>query len=194
MNLKVLIVAAVLIVGGLFYFVNQSNKADMERLKQAEVAHQQKLEQEKVDEAKALQLSAQRQAELEKTKALKAEQERLNGEKRAKEYERERQEKIAQEKITKQQESKYTEDEWLAICKSSTGAAKAIMSSRQKGASMTEMMDKVVRPADPAIKDVARALVVDAYSRPRFDTPEFQQKSILDFENSAYLSCIKARP
>ena len=76
MNLKVLIVAAVLIVGGLFYFINESNKADVERLKQAEVAHQQKLEQEKVDEAKALQLSAQRQAELEKTKALKAEKER----------------------------------------------------------------------------------------------------------------------
>lgn len=54
MNLKVLIVAAVLIVGGLFYFINQSNKADVERLKQADVAHQQKLEQEKVDEAKAL--------------------------------------------------------------------------------------------------------------------------------------------
>ncbi len=50
MNLKVLIVAAVLIVGGLFYFVNQSNKADIERLKQAEVAHQQKLEKEKAAE------------------------------------------------------------------------------------------------------------------------------------------------
>lgn len=50
MNLKVLIVAAVLIVGGLFYFINQSNKADVERLKQAEVAHQQKLEKEKAAE------------------------------------------------------------------------------------------------------------------------------------------------
>ena len=185
-------VFALILAFGVFAY--KSNESDKERLKQAEIAHQQKLEQEKLNEAKALQLSAQRQAETEKAKALKAEQERLNGEKRAKEYEQERQEKIAQEKITRQQESKYTEDEWLAICKSSTGAAKAIMSSRQKGASMTEMMDKVVRPADPAIKDVVRALVIDAYSRPRFDTPEFQQKSILDFENSAYLSCIKARP
>lgn len=76
MNLKVLIVAAVLIVGGLFYFINEINKADVERLKQAEVAHHLKLEQEKVDEAKALQLSAQRQAEVDKEKALKAEKER----------------------------------------------------------------------------------------------------------------------
>ena len=194
MNLKVLFIGVLVVTIGIFYFINESNKASTERLKQAEVAHQKKLEQEKLDEAKALKLSEQRQAEAEKKKALKAEQERLSGETRAKEYERERLEKIAQENITKQQESKYTEDEWLAICKSSTGAAKAIMSSRQKGVSMTEMMDKVVRPADPAIKDVARALVVDAYSRPRFDTPEFQQKSILDFENNAYLSCIKARP
>lgn len=50
MNLKVLIVAAVLIVGGLFYFINESNKADAERLKQAEVAHQKKLEQGKLEE------------------------------------------------------------------------------------------------------------------------------------------------
>lgn len=50
MNIKVLIVAVVLIVGGLFYFINESNKADAERLKQAEVAHQQKLEQEKAAE------------------------------------------------------------------------------------------------------------------------------------------------
>ena len=76
MNLKVLIVATVLIVGGLFYFINEINKADVKRLKQAEVAHHLKLEQEKVDEAKALQLSAQRQTEVDKEKALKAEKER----------------------------------------------------------------------------------------------------------------------
>ncbi|RKG47245.1 hypothetical protein D7V64_17015, partial [Acinetobacter cumulans] len=120
--------------------------------------------------------------------------ERLSGETRAKEYEQKQQGEKLKENVTKQQGNKYTEEEWLAICKSSTGAAKAIMTNRQKGVSMTDMMDKVVQPADPAIKDVARALVIDAYSRPRFDTPEFQQKSILDFENSAYLACLKARP
>lgn len=97
MNLKVLFIGVLVVTIGIFYFINESNKASTERLKQAEIAHQKKLEQEKLDEAKALKLSEQRQAEAEKKKALKAEQERLSGETRAKEYERERLEKIAQE-------------------------------------------------------------------------------------------------
>lgn len=69
----------VLITG---YFLNKSNKEDAERLRRAEVAHQQKLEREKVDEAKAIQLSAQRQAEEAKTKALKLEKEKQDQNKR----------------------------------------------------------------------------------------------------------------
>lgn len=65
MNLKVLIVAAVLIVGGLFYFVNQSNKADMERLKQAEVAHQKKLEREQNEAIQAKKDAAESKAQKE---------------------------------------------------------------------------------------------------------------------------------
>ncbi|MDH0828076.1 hypothetical protein N5C97_16645 [Acinetobacter johnsonii] len=41
------LIAAVIAVVALFYFMSQSNKADAERLKQAEIAHQQKLESEK---------------------------------------------------------------------------------------------------------------------------------------------------
>lgn len=55
MNLKVLIAVVILIVGGLFYFINQSNKADVERLKQAEVAHQQKLEEAQDAEDKKIE-------------------------------------------------------------------------------------------------------------------------------------------
>lgn len=95
--MKYLLAGVFVLILAFGVFAYKSNESDKERLKQAEIAHRQKLEQEKLDEAKALQLSAQRQAETEKAKALKAEQERLNGEKRAKEYERERQEKIAQE-------------------------------------------------------------------------------------------------
>ncbi|MEG0031769.1 hypothetical protein [Acinetobacter sp.] len=37
------LIAAIIAVVALFYFMSQSNKADAERLKQAEIAHQQKL-------------------------------------------------------------------------------------------------------------------------------------------------------
>ena len=68
-----LIVATIAVVA-LFYFMSQSNKADAERLKQAEIAHQQKLEQDKTNEANLEQASLTRQAEAEKAKVLKAEQ------------------------------------------------------------------------------------------------------------------------
>ena len=188
------LIAAVIAVVALFYFMSQSNKADAERLKQAEIAHQQKLEQDKANEANLEQASLARQVEAEKAKALKVEQAQLGSEKKARELEQAAKQNAAlQASKPEVKENKYSEEEWMSICKSAAGAAKAIMTNRQRGVAMTEMMDKVVRPAEPAIKDIVKAFVIDAYSRPRYDTPENQQKSVLDFENSAYLTCVKVR-
>ncbi len=52
MNLKYILIAVILVVGGLFYFMHQSNKADAERLEQAKVAHEQKI---RLEEAAAIQ-------------------------------------------------------------------------------------------------------------------------------------------
>ena len=188
------LIAAVIAVVALFYFMSQSNKADAERLKQAEIAHQQKLEQDKANEANLEQASLARRVEAEKAKALKVEQAQLGSEKKARELEQAAKQNAAlQANKPVVKENKYSEEEWMSICKSAAGAAKAIMTNRQRGVVMTEMMDKVVRPAEPAIKDIVKAFVIDAYSRPRYDTPENQQKSVLDFENSAYLTCVKVR-
>ena len=188
-----LIVATIAVVA-LFYFMSQSNKADAERLKQAEIAHQQKLEQDKTNEVNLEQTSLARQAEAEKAKALKVEQAQLGSEKKARELEQAAKQNAAlQASKPEVKENKYSEEEWMSICKSTAGAARAIMTNRQRGVAMTEMMDKVVRPAEPAIKDIVKAFVIDAYNRPRYDTPEYQQKSVLDFENHAYLTCIKVR-
>ncbi|EOR08316.1 hypothetical protein [Acinetobacter tandoii] len=48
--MKYLVIGALVLVGVLFYFMNQSNKADAERIKQAEIAHQQKIEAAKAAE------------------------------------------------------------------------------------------------------------------------------------------------
>lgn len=193
-RMKYGLIAAVIAVVALFYFMSQSNKADAERLKQAEIAHQQKLEQDKANEANLEQASLARRVEAEKAKALKVEQAQLGSEKKARELEQAAKQNAAlQANKPVVKENKYSEEEWMSICKSAAGAAKAIMTNRQRGVVMTEMMDKVVRPAEPAIKDIVKAFVIDAYSRPRYDTPENQQKSVLDFENSAYLTCVKVR-
>ncbi|WP_312309588.1 hypothetical protein [Acinetobacter variabilis] len=45
--MKYLIIGLLVLASGMFYFMHQSNKASAERLKQAEIAHQQKLDAEK---------------------------------------------------------------------------------------------------------------------------------------------------
>ena len=193
MNLKYISVGALVVIIALFYFMHQSNEASAERLKQAEIANQQRLEQNKIDEAQAKKNYELERIQAEKAKALKVEQDKLSSQKQAKEFEQKRESAAIQTNKPEVSGNKYSEEDWLSICKSSAGAAKVIMSSRQRGAAMTDMMDRVVRPADPAIKDIVKAFVIDAYNRPRFDTPEYQQKAILDFENYAYLTCIKVR-
>lgn len=46
-NLKYISIGVLILMGALFYFINQSNKASTERLRQAEIAHQQKLQNER---------------------------------------------------------------------------------------------------------------------------------------------------
>ncbi len=176
-------ILAIILIGG--YFINKSNNADKERLKQAQIAHQQKLENEKAEE-----LNKQKQLEFESKqreneRALKVEAKKLPS------YRNDQNTTLPEKKGDIK--SNYSEDEWMSICKSSAEAAKSIMSSRQKGAAMTDMMDKVVGAADPAVRDVIKAYVIEAYNKPRYNTPEIQQKEVLDFENSAYLTCIKVR-
>jgi membrane protein involved in colicin uptake len=69
-----------------FYVMNQSNKADAERLKQAEIAHQQKLKQDKANEERLAAESKQRLLEAEQAKSMKAEQEHVKNEAQAKEF------------------------------------------------------------------------------------------------------------
>ncbi|WP_286934857.1 hypothetical protein [Acinetobacter sp. UBA6571] len=85
--MKYLIIGLLVLASGMFYFMHQSNKASAERLKQAEIAHQQKLEMEKQAEAEAqkkheMELKAkqaerkkiEQAAELEKAQKIEIEQ------------------------------------------------------------------------------------------------------------------------
>ena len=48
--MKYLLIGILVVIIGAFYLMSESNKADAERLKQAEIAHQQKLESERAAE------------------------------------------------------------------------------------------------------------------------------------------------
>lgn len=191
MNTKYLVIGTLIVIIGLFLAMHQSNKNSAEKREQEMIAYQQKMERERLEEAnkeKALEL---KQVEVKKTELT---DNQLISEKKDNESELTiKQDAITQTNQSNNSDNKYSEEDWMVICKSTAGAANAIMSSRQRGVSMTEMMDKVVHPAEPAIKDIVKAFVIEAYNRPRYETPEYQRKSVLDFENYAHLTCIKAR-
>lgn len=57
---KYLIIGLLVLASSMFYFMHQSNKASAERLKQAEIAHQQKLDAEKAELIKEQQAKSKK--------------------------------------------------------------------------------------------------------------------------------------
>lgn len=74
--MKYLLAGVFVLILAFGVFAYKSNEADKERLKQAEIAHQQKLEQEKIDAANAAKSAAEKkaQAELDRIKINEANQ------------------------------------------------------------------------------------------------------------------------
>lgn len=69
-------------------------------------------------------------------------------------------------------------------CKSHAELARNIMRHRQHGTSMASLM---FGDADSS----TNAAIIAAYDSPRFATDKHQQRAIADFENDAFLACIK---
>lgn len=84
------------------------------------------------------------------------------------------------------QEAQVNNDDPAVYCKSISKLAESIMSARQNGVPMSEAMDI-------SSDTLVRALVEDAYKKPALSTPEFKQKLIRDFADSAYSICWKTR-
>ena len=85
--MKYLLIGILAVIIGAFYFMSESNKADAERLKQAEIAHQQKLEQQKLEAMQYEKDAELRRLQAEKAKALKVEQDKLNSQKQTQAFE-----------------------------------------------------------------------------------------------------------
>jgi hypothetical protein len=74
------------------------------------------------------------------------------------------------------------------ICNQVSSLAKSIMSARQHGVSMSKAMEL------SSNNKLAESFVIDAYSKSSFSTEEYQGKTIREFADEAYLSCIKTLP
>ena len=76
------------------------------------------------------------------------------------------------------------------FCTGIAGLAEAVMEGRQNGTPMPAMMDVAAQGSDKEINSVMEALIIDAFSHPRYSTERVKQSTIGDFADSAYLSCI----
>lgn len=64
-----------------------------------------------------------------------------------------------------------------------------IMQVRQMGGNMSDLIGPLSAQPESAVRDIAIAMVKDAYSQPRYNTPEFQQNATRDFSNGVESLC-----
>ena len=82
-----------------------------------------------------------------------------------------------------------TQVQQQAPCADWGSLAEIIMEQRQSGASMSGLMS-IVEGMDAA--DLVRAMIRDAYNRPRYMTREMQVMEIQDFRNAIEALCYQA--
>jgi len=67
--------------------------------------------------------------------------------------------------------------------------AEKIMAIRQMGGNMSDLMGPMLALEDGPERDIAIAMVKDAYAQPRYNLPDFQQQAINDFRNGVEALC-----
>ena len=64
------------------------------------------------------------------------------------------------------------------------------MRGRQIGVPMTAMMEAInTTEMSAEIRAAFRALVIDAYKKPRFSTPAYRENAVRDFANEIAVVC-----
>lgn len=77
------------------------------------------------------------------------------------------------------------------LCTAVSGFAEVVMDRRQGGAPMSVMMEAAADITGiPAIDNAVEVMVVDAYSRPLYNTDQYKLSAIREFTNDAYRYCI----
>lgn len=70
--------------------------------------------------------------------------------------------------------------------------AESVMSGRQHGVAMRDMVDLINKgDGGSSFKEAAKSMIILAYETPIFSSEEYQKKSISEFQNQFYLACMK---
>lgn len=83
-------------------------------------------------------------------------------------------------------ELEATEEEKIASCQQIAGLAETVMTHRQQGTAMSDVMN--------IVKDtqLGRSMVIAAYDISRYATDDYQQRAIEEFRDEWNLQCLKA--
>ncbi len=76
-----------------------------------------------------------------------------------------------------------------AICPEIANLAMTIMSARQTGVPIETLMQAADQDVEQMYEDLAKAMIMDAYSAPRYSSEEFQQQAITEFGNAVSVAC-----
>jgi len=80
--------------------------------------------------------------------------------------------------------------ERLQVCTSISSLAGSIMTLRQNGALMSELMAKVDNE-DPMLGPMTNELIALAYEKPRMSVEKNRERYVVDFQNKAFSGCMK---
>ena len=76
------------------------------------------------------------------------------------------------------------------FCDSISTLAKHVMINRQNGIDMSKAMKIAANAGE--LRKLNEQIIIDAYSKPRFQTDDMQKRIVEDFTNDTYLQCITA--
>jgi len=79
------------------------------------------------------------------------------------------------------------------ICGSLESLAGRIMESRQNDIPMSALVNELTKMEDKKLADLVRQMIIDAYEISSYSSDSYKEKAVLEYRNSIYLECIKAR-
>lgn len=84
-----------------------------------------------------------------------------------------------------------------SVCESVIEISESIMRNRLNGVSIANSLEAVNSvkdgtPANEAVSNLAKQIVIEAYERPSFSTESYKNDAIREFGARQYLACIKA--
>jgi hypothetical protein len=75
------------------------------------------------------------------------------------------------------------------ICEKIRQLSENIMKNRQQGVPINKMID--IANSEPKVASLMKAIVMDAYNQPKYQTAKYKQEAVVEFANRQYVTCIQ---